>query len=138
MARTHRPSSELLLLSASAVVVIYAAGYTLTLPGVEAIRQMTGRVVPTTVGAHFRDGTYLGEGQSRFGNVFVVVAIEHGRIAQVWINAVTTTFPPSAIASLPPQVVERQTTEVDLVSGATASSSAFVNAVKVALQQARA
>jgi uncharacterized protein with FMN-binding domain len=138
MARKQRPSSELLLLSASAVLAVYAAGYTLTVPGVEAVQQMTGQVAPPGVGARFRDGTYLAEGKSQFGSVFVIVAIEHGRIAQVWINAVTTTYPPYAIASLPPQVVERQTTAIDHVSGATASSSAFVNAVKLALQQARA
>jgi uncharacterized protein with FMN-binding domain len=138
MTRKQRPSSELLLLSASAVVAVYAAGYALTQPGVEAVQQMTGQVAPPSTGARFRDGTYLGEGQSQFGNVFVVVAIEHGRISQVWINAVTTTFPPSAIASLPSQVVDRQTTAIDHVSGATASSSAFVNAVKLALRQAQA
>ena len=89
------------------------------------------------VTGRLRDGTYLGEGQSRFGSVFVTVAIAQGRIAQVWINAVTTSFPSQAIDGLRDQVVVRQSAAVDLVSGATASSSAFVQAIQAALGQAQ-
>ena len=137
MARKPRASGELLLLSASAVLAVYAAGYVLTEPGAAAVGQAAGQVAPASVGAHLRDGTYLGAGQSQFGSVFVTVAVEQGRISQVWINAVTTTFPQNVIASLPAEVVERQTTAVDLVSGATGSSTAFVAAIRAALQQAQ-
>jgi uncharacterized protein with FMN-binding domain len=137
LARNQRVSGELLILSASAVVAVYAVGYVVTVPGAAAVQQIADQVAPTRVGAQLRDGTYLGEGQSHFGSVFVTVAVAGGRITQVWINAVTTTFPPNAIASLPGAVVERQTPAVDLVSGATASSTAFVSAVRAALQQAR-
>ena len=126
------------MLSASAVLGVYAAGYVITQPGAGLLDQV---VMPaptaTPASGRLRDGTYLGGGQSRFGSVYVTVAIRQGRISQVWINAVTTTFPCQAIDGLRDQVVVRQSAAVDLVSGATASSSAFVQAVQVALAQAR-
>jgi uncharacterized protein with FMN-binding domain len=38
---------------------------------------------------------------------------------------------------LPPQVIQRQTAEVDYVSGATQSSNAFYYAIVEALKQAK-
>ena len=126
------------MLSASAVLGIYAVGYLLTEPAAGLLDQMAITApTATPVPGSLRDGTYLGAGQSRFGNVFVTVAITQGRITQVWINAVTTTFPSQAIDSLRDQVVARQSAAVDLISGATASSSAFVQAIQAALAQAQ-
>jgi uncharacterized protein with FMN-binding domain len=127
-----------MVLSASAVLGVYAAGYVITEPGAGLLDQAAiPSSTPMAVTGRLRDGTYLGEGQSRFGSVFVTVAIAKGRIAQVWINAVTTSFPSQAIDGLRDQVVARQSTRVDLVSGATASSSAFVQAIQAALRQAQ-
>ncbi len=126
------------MLSASAVLGVYAAGYVITEPAAGLLDQaLMPSPTPMAVTGGFRDGTYLGEGQSRFGTVFVTVTIAQGRIAQVWINAVTTTFPSQAIDGLRDQVVARQSAAVDVVSGATASSSAFVQAIQAALRQAQ-
>src|ERR1700716_3287816 len=138
VARKRRPSTELMVLSASAVLGVYAAGYVITAPGAGLLDQaLIPSPTPIAVTGRLRDGIYLGEGQSRFGSVFVTVAIAQGRIAQVWINAVTTSFPSQAIDGLRDQVVARQSARVDLVSGATASSSAFVQAIQAALRQAQ-
>jgi uncharacterized protein with FMN-binding domain len=138
VARKQRPSSELIVLSASAVLAVYAAGYVLTEPAAGLLDQAAVTTpTATPVAGRLRDGTYLGSGQSRFGDVFVTVAIAEGRITQVWINAVTTTFPRQTIDSLRDQVVVRQSAAVDLVSGATASSAAFVQAMQAALRQAQ-
>ena len=127
-----------MVLSASAVLGVYAAGYVITEPAAGLLDQsVIATPTATPEAGRLRDGTYLGAGQSRFGDVFVTVAIAQGRIAQVWINAVTTTFPTQAIDGLRDQVVARQSAAVDLVSGATASSSAFVQAIQAALRQAQ-
>jgi uncharacterized protein with FMN-binding domain len=127
-----------MILSASAVVGVYAAGYVITQPWASLLQQVaitTPSASPVTGRLH--DGAYLGEGQSQFGNVFVTVAIAQGRITQVWINAVTTTFPSQTIDGMRDQVVARQSAAVDLVSGATASSGAFMQAIQAALRQAQ-
>jgi len=138
MARRRKVSGELLALSATAVVGVYLAGYVITQPAAAALELVVPATTPPVAAHGYRDGTYLAEGRSRFGSVYVTVAISGGRISQVWINAVTTTFPPQVIAAMPGQVVDRQTASIDLVSGASASSAAFIEAVRAALAQALA
>ena len=84
----------------------------------------------------YADGTYTATGSSRFGSVAVSVTTSGGKIGNVQITKVTTTFPVSRIASLPAQVVQTQTASVNAVTGATASSQAFKQAVQQALAQA--
>jgi len=134
--RSRRPPAELLLLSASAVAVIYAVGYVVTEPAAGLTAQVLGTPVASARAGRLRDGTYLGEGQNQFGSVYVTVAVFGGRISQVWINSVSTTFPGQVIDGLRSEVVERQSAAVDLVTGATGSSSAFIKAVQAALRQA--
>ncbi len=92
----------------------------------------------TTTTSAYRDGTYTGAGTSRRGNVDVSVTIQSGRIANVTISSVTTQYPVSRIASLPSQVVSRQSSQVDNISGATYSAQAFSLAVQAALSKAGA
>ncbi|MBV9580696.1 MAG: FMN-binding protein [Chloroflexi bacterium] len=68
----------------------------------------------------------------------VSVTISGGRIANVQITRVTTSFPESRIASLPAAVVASQSAGVNVISGATYSSTAFKQAVQAALSQAQA
>jgi uncharacterized protein with FMN-binding domain len=84
----------------------------------------------------YTDGSYAGMGTSRFGNVEVSVSVQGGRIVNVGLTRVTTKYPASRIASLPGQVVSRQTAQVDNVTGATASAQAFRTAVQQALAKA--
>lgn len=86
----------------------------------------------------YKDGTYSGQGMNRIGGVAVSVTIKQGKISSVQITDCTTSYPQSAIDQLPSQVVSRQNTNVDNVSGATESTSDFVTAVSQALAQAKA
>jgi uncharacterized protein with FMN-binding domain len=85
----------------------------------------------------YRDGTYSGWGTSRHGEIEATVVIENGRITSAVISDCETRYPCSFIAHLPPQVVVRQSADVDYVTGATQSADAFYYAVLQALSKAR-
>jgi uncharacterized protein with FMN-binding domain len=88
--------------------------------------------------APYKDGTYYGWGTSRHGDIQAAVVIERGRITSASIAQCLTRYSCSWIAALPPQVVSRQSAEVDFVSGATQSTNAFYYAVLEALALAKA
>jgi uncharacterized protein with FMN-binding domain len=83
-----------------------------------------------------KDGTYTGSGMSRHGGVNVKVVIQNGKIISAAITGTSTRYSPNVISSLPGQVVAAQGANVNLVSGATDSSDAYVQAVAQALSQA--
>ena len=87
--------------------------------------------------AGWKDGTYYGWGTSRHGDIQAEVVIEGGRIASAIISECRTRYSCSVIDKLPPQVAQRQSPEVDYVSGATQSANAFYYAVVEALSQAK-
>ena len=63
--------------------------------------------------------------------------VEGGRIASAAIAQCLTRYSCSWIEALPSQVVSRQNTHVDYVSGATQSTDAFADAVADALTKAK-
>lgn len=151
---------QLVALSSSAIAAIYFAGFIYT-RGADAGIASAATIVPSSASAtstagqptavvsassttstatsgSYRDGTYSGTGTSRRGNVSVSVSIQSGRIANVTISSVSTQYPVSRIASLPAQVVQRQSSQVDNISGATYSAQAFRAAVQTALAAAAA
>ena len=65
------------------------------------------------------------------------VVIEGGRIVSATIAQCLTRYSCSWIADLPPQVVKRQSPEVDYVSGATQSTNAFYYGIVEALAKAK-
>ncbi len=85
----------------------------------------------------YKDGVFLGRGTSRHGDIEAMVEIQGGRITNAVISQCLTRYSCSWIAVLVPQVVARQSAEVDYVSGATVSSDAFYYAVTQALAQAK-
>jgi uncharacterized protein with FMN-binding domain len=85
----------------------------------------------------WKDGLYYGWGYSRHGDIQAAVVIEGGRISYATIYDCRTRYSCSVIANLPPQVGQRQSPEVDLVSGATESADAFYGAVVEALSKAK-
>lgn len=85
----------------------------------------------------WRDGAYAGWGSSRHGDIEATVVIEQGRIVAASISRCLTRYSCSWIAHLQPQVVTRQSPEVDNVSGATESADAFYYAVVDALKKAK-
>jgi uncharacterized protein with FMN-binding domain len=92
---------------------------------------------PPPVEAEYKDGTYLGWGYCRHGDIQASVVIEQGRIKSAAIARCLTRYSCSWIDSLLPQVSERQTADVDWVSGASESSDAFHQAVADALAKAK-
>jgi uncharacterized protein with FMN-binding domain len=84
-----------------------------------------------------RDGTYTGWGTSRHGDIQAAVVIQDGRIVSASIAQCLTRYSCSWIAALPPQVVSRQSPDVDYVSGATQSTNAFYYAIVEALAKAK-
>lgn len=151
---------RLVALSSSAIATIYFAGFVATRSADAGLASAatptttpvttnaTGTSVPTaTVGATasatttapstaYKDGTYTGSGTSRRGGVNVSVTVSGGTISNVTITSVSTEYPVSRIASLPAQVVSRQSANVNVISGATYSSQAFQQAVQAALANA--
>jgi uncharacterized protein with FMN-binding domain len=90
------------------------------------------------VQGQYRDGTYIGQGTSRRGDVWVSVQVQGGQIANVTITRSTLQYPLRDIANLPSEVVQRQSAQVDTISRATYSSQAFRGAVIQALNAAKA
>ncbi len=103
-------------------------------PAPTAIPRPTATAVPTGL----RDGTYTGVGNSRRGAIQAALTVKDGRITNVAITGASTQYPVSWISQLPPEVVAAQSSQVDLVSGATYSSLAFQGAVRQAIAQAQA
>lgn len=87
--------------------------------------------------AAYRDGTYYGTGKGFAGTMKVKVDIAGGKIAS--ISIVSTKDGDSYVksaSSLLDTIVEKQSTNVDTVSGATFSSRGIIAAVRSALSQA--
>ena len=85
----------------------------------------------------YKDGTYYGTGKGFAGNIKVKVDIAGGKISA--ISIVSTKDGDSYVksaSSLLDTIVEKQSTNVDTVSGATFSSRGIIAAVRNALSQA--
>ena len=85
----------------------------------------------------YKDGTYYGTGKGFAGSIKVKVDIAGGKIAS--ISIVSTKDGDSYVksaSSLLDTIVEKQSTNVDTVSGATFSSRGIIAAVRSALSQA--
>ena len=119
-----------------------------------AIAELPAAVKPAPVGADttsakaavdssvgvardLKDGVYTGWGFSRHGDIESRVEIRNGRIVSASIAQCLTMYSVYWIAALPPQVLKRQSAEVDVISGATESSNAFYDGVMEALKKAR-
>jgi uncharacterized protein with FMN-binding domain len=83
-----------------------------------------------------KDGSYVGTGFSRHGDIEATVVIAGGKIVSANVTGCGTRYPCSRVNSLVREVVAKQAPPVDIVSGATDSSYAYVDAVTQALAQA--
>lgn len=149
-------SNTMIALCTAAIGAVYATGYVATLP-TEAqstatqshreriqIQQPSSTIneeaTPSapqqTTSSTYKDGTYYGEGMNRIGSVQVAVTIKGDKITAVDITNCDTHYSQSYIDDLPNQVVASQSSDVDVVSGATLSTEDFQTAVDNALQQA--
>ncbi|OLZ11112.1 FMN-binding protein [Sulfobacillus thermosulfidooxidans] len=86
----------------------------------------------------YKDGTYTGSGANPYGTLSVAVEIVHGRITRVQITQYNMHYPESIIDPiLPKEVISMQTWRIYVVTGATASTYNFAEAVYNALQKAK-
>ncbi|MEO8539924.1 MAG: FMN-binding protein [bacterium] len=114
-----------------------------TLPGAPATATPRATSTPksgttSSTAAVYKDGTYVGVGTSRHGNIEATVVVKSGKIVSAEISGCGTRYPCSKVSGLPGQVVARQSASVNYVSGATDSSKAYAGAVTQALVQAKA
>jgi uncharacterized protein with FMN-binding domain len=155
---SKRISRKLVALSSAAILSVYSIGYVRTQA---AEQQLTAGTVPQpaqpdaagqgsapaaptaqvtqapTKSGAYRDGTYTGSGSSRHGGIEASVVISGGKISSVQITQCLTRYPCSWIADLPGEVVSAQSVKINMVSGATDSSRAFIGAVTQALSYAK-
>lgn len=127
--------------------------FAVTLPGADARlqrdtlsadRSQTPASTPTAALANpaatpevvYREGRYVGSGESIHGGVTVAIVIFEGRIASAEIVKCDTRYACSEIDALSVQAVERQSARLRYVSGATDSSRAYVRALEAALARA--
>ena len=93
---------------------------------------------------HYKDGNYTGDVADAFyGNVQVKAVIRNGLIADVQFlqypndrrNSIEINS--QATPLLSQEAIQTQTANVDIVSGATATSQAFIQSLQSALNQAK-
>lgn len=97
----------------------------------------SAEIVAVQDASAYKDGTYYGTGKGFAGNIKVKVDIAGGKISA--ISIVSTKDGDSYVksaSSLLDIIVEKQSTNVDTVSGATFSSRGIIAAVRSALSQA--
>lgn len=89
-------------------------------------------------GAKLTDGTYEGEAQG-MAPLKVKVEVAEGKIASVEVteHAETPEISDPALEQIPALIVEKNSTDVDAVSGATVTSTAIKDAVNNALENAK-
>lgn len=86
----------------------------------------------------YSDGTYQGSAPGYAQGLTVQVKISSGKISNIQITNHNETpgFYESAFETVPSEIIQKQSTDVDTVSGATYSSVGIINAVNNALSQA--
>lgn len=89
--------------------------------------------------AQYTDGTYDGVATGYGGNINVEVKVSSGKIANIDIKGHSETpgFYEKAFNQVPSEIIKKQSTKVDSVSGATYSSNGIMNAVRNALKNAK-
>lgn len=154
--RKGKLSGGIIALSSAAIVAIYSLGRANTSAGseqafVDAPTAQAGASVrsgstpapaptqvPATQAAAYKDGSYVGNGNSRHGGMQVTVVIKDGKIASANVTSCGTRYPCSDVNSLARAAVSKQTVPTNHVSGSTDSSQAYEQALTNALKQAKA
>jgi len=100
-------------------------------------KEDTSAVKPE-VEANFKDGTYTAVGTGIGGDVEVIAEVKDGEIVSIVLgeHAETEGIFEGAVDGVIPEIIKGQTTEVDVVSGATVTSNAIIEAVEDIMNQA--
>lgn len=106
--------------------------------GMEEMAEKTAEATAAAAG-NYKDGTYQGAAQGWGGMIEVEVTIKDGKISAIDITSASgeTAAFFSRAKALVNTIIEKQSADVDVVSGATYSSNGIINAVKSALEKAK-
>ena len=125
---------------------VYAVYERLTKPdsAVNAAPGAPGIVANTTLNGHIKDGTYTGqEVDAYYGLVKVQTTIQGGRITDVQFlefpqdRRTSQRINSIAVPDLQQEAIQAQTANVDIISGATLTSEAFIVSLQSALDAAK-
>lgn len=89
--------------------------------------------------ARLKDGVYVGEDSVPLCNVKLAVTIKEGRISDIKILSHFVSYPLAerAYTIIPKRIIEKQSLDVDAVTGATISSNNIKKALQDALKKAQ-
>jgi uncharacterized protein with FMN-binding domain len=136
-------SKKWIALCSTAIGAIYAAGYYTTEAQANAsLVHPTHQAQQTQVAqsqsqGKYKDGTFTGIGSNRRGSIQVAVTIKNDKITDVTISDFAMHYSEDDVVGLPDEVLQKQSAEVDNVSGATYSTQAFKDGIQDALSQAQ-
>ncbi|MFD0698955.1 FMN-binding protein [Paenibacillus sp. GCM10027628] len=85
----------------------------------------------------YKDGVFKGTGTNRRGSIQVAVTVKSDKITDVEISHFAMHYSEDDVVHLPQEAVQKQSAQVQNVSGATYSTQAFKDAIQDALSQAR-
>lgn len=110
----------------------------------EAEDETVTPVAPLSEDQVYLDGQYIGDSirADRWGNMQVVVVIEDGELTEVLIadyprsTTLSDVISRNAMPSLISEAIEAQDADIDIVSGATDTSEAFIESLESALEEA--
>lgn len=84
----------------------------------------------------YKDGTYTGVGQGKSPDLKVAVTIKDDKITNIEVLSHNESKGKEPLDTIPKEIIEKQSTDVDAVSGATMTSKGIMEAVNDALSQA--
>lgn len=98
-----------------------------------------GLVASCAAGAsRWKDGAWQGRAEGAHGDVVLTVTVQKGKIAAITVDQQQEAAGVSdaAFTRVPQEIIQRQSTKVDVVSGASLSSKAIMAAAENALAKA--
>ena len=130
MGRKTRLTIEMLLAGLFVMLVtvfLFTSDFTLSKPD----KSTTGEDVPTEL----EDGTFVGTGDGFDGPIKVEVTVEGGEIVDITVldHSETEGVSDPAFEKIPAEIIESNSTDVEVVSGATYTSTGIREAVVNAL-----
>jgi uncharacterized protein with FMN-binding domain len=160
---TRKITRQLAALSSAAVLAVYAMGYAHTEPAAQQIVAQEGapsavtgapatatplsQIVRSAIAAasptptvaataRYKDGSYVGQGYSRHGDIQATVVVKGGQIVSANVTDCSTRYPCDLVQPMVGEVLQLQGPPVDGISRATDSSMAYYDAVQQALAKA--
>ncbi len=90
-------------------------------------------------GGKFKDGVFNGSGEGKNGPIKVEVSVEKGKINTIKIleHSETPGLSDPILEKIPQEIIKTQSTEVNVISGATVTSNAVIQAVQDAIKGAQ-